>query len=236
MRVSHLNFRYSGSRKTIFDDLSMNVFPGRMNILIGMNGEGKTTLFDVLAGLIQTDAQIEEPIPPGNILYQIQGVPILSTIRGRDLAELILCSGGQYRPNELSPHLFAEKLDNEDARNKIAYIWETQYGKMSPGERRWFTVLLYCLLDKQLYLFDEATAGVDPYSAKQIVEQIRFLQEKKGKTVLYATHRIEELRFFPRYQVHVLHHGRIALSANEQEWLRMSSISDLPFLKMFASV
>jgi ABC-2 type transport system ATP-binding protein len=209
----------------------MEILPGRMNILIGMNGEGKTTLFDILAGLIDTDAQIEHPVPAHEVLYQIQGVPVLSTIRGKDLAELILCSSGQYGHKDLSPCLFSGELGHdEDALGKITYIWNTQYGKMSPGERRWFTILLYCLLDKQLYLFDEPTAGVDPYSAQQIIAGIRHLQERKGKTVLYTTHRIEDLRYFPCYQIHVLHHGKIVLSAGEQDWVSESRGKNMPFL------
>ncbi|WP_353947640.1 ATP-binding cassette domain-containing protein [Sporolactobacillus sp. Y61] len=83
MKITHLSYHYPKSKKNLFHDLSMEILPGRMNILIGMNGEGKTTLFDILAGLIDTDAQIEHPVPAHEVLYQIQGVPVLSTIRGK---------------------------------------------------------------------------------------------------------------------------------------------------------
>jgi ABC-2 type transport system ATP-binding protein len=210
--------------------------PKTINILLGQNGEGKTTLFDVVSGLIRTDAQIEGRVSEKDILYQIQGVPILSTLTGKDLAELILCSSGQYRFGDMSPHLFEKRMENDkESFNKVQYLWRMQYGKMSPGERRWFTILLYCLLDKSLYIFDEPTAGVDPYSASQIMDQINLLQEKNGKTILIATHRIDDLRQLSHFQIHALSHGKIVLNENEQNWVRAAPKINLPFLNVFAN-
>lgn len=234
--IDHLSYHYPKSHKIIFDDLSINIMPKSINVLIGKNGEGKTTLFDVISGLIRTDAQIEGKLLEKNILYQIQGVPILSTLTGKDLAELILCSSGQYRSGDMNPHLFGKRMENDtDLFKKVQYLWKMQYGKMSPGERRWFTVLLYCSIDKALYIFDEPTAGVDPYSARQIIEQINFLQEKEEKTILIATHRVDDLRQFSDFQIHVLFQGKIVLSENEQNWIQAAKKANLPFLNVFAN-
>jgi ABC-2 type transport system ATP-binding protein len=105
---------------------------------------------------------------------------------------------------------------------------------MSPGERRWFTILLYCLIDKALYIFDEPTAGVDSYSARQIIQQINLLQEKEEKTILIATHRVDDLRQFFHFQIHVLSHGKIVLNENEQNWIQAAKKINLPFLNVFA--
>jgi ABC-2 type transport system ATP-binding protein len=209
--------------------------PKSINVLLGKNGEGKTTLFDVVSGLIRTDAQIKGRVLGKDILYHIQGVPILSTLCGKDLAELILCSSGQYRFEDMNPHLFENRMENDkESFNKVQYLWRMQYGKMSPGERRWFTILLYCLIDKALYIFDEPTAGVDSYSARQIIQQINLLQEKEEKTILIATHRVDDLRQFFHFQIHVLSHGKIVLNENEQNWIQAAKKINLPFLNVFA--
>lgn len=235
MKISHLTYHYPKSHKLIFDDLSLNILPGCVNILLGMNGAGKSTLFDIISGLIHTNATIRDAISRSEILYQIQGVPILSTIRGKELAELILCSSGQYRLKDLSLQLFHSELKNDsDSMKKAAYIWNTQYGKMSSGERRWFMILLYCLLNKSFYIFDEPTAGVDPYSGRQIVQQISHLQEQKKKTILYATHRTEDLRYFQHFRVHILQHGKIVLSEDEKNWIQACRNQNSSFLKALA--
>ncbi|MFX3618333.1 MAG: ABC transporter ATP-binding protein [Sporolactobacillus sp.] len=233
MEIRHLSYHYPKSKRNIFNDLSMNIQENMINILLGMNGEGKTTLFDVISGLIKTKAEFKNIVPSNEILYQIQGVPILSTIKGKDLAELILCSSGQYNFRDLSPKLFENELyHDEDSLDKIERIWVTQYGQMSPGERRWFTILLCCLLKKSLYIFDEPTAGTDPYSKIQIVKTISNLQEK-NHTVLYATHQVDDLKYLQHYIVHVLYQGKIVLCENEERWTQVIKEKKITFLNAF---
>ncbi|MCQ2008808.1 MAG: ABC transporter ATP-binding protein [Sporolactobacillus sp.] len=228
MKIEHLNFRYRQNDRLIFDDLSFNLVQGKTHFLLGMNGEGKSTLLDAFAGLLNVDAAILNPIQRNEILYQIQGVPILSTIKGKDLAELILCGSGQYRSGDLSPEMCSELFDDPSALRKITYLWDMQYGKMSPGERRWLTIVLYCLIDKSLYLFDEPTAGVDLYSGMQIAQSIRRLQERRGKTVVYATHQLQDLKWFEDYQVHVLDKGKIIIDENERHWIQACRENKMP--------
>ncbi|WP_010632575.1 ABC transporter ATP-binding protein [Sporolactobacillus vineae] len=234
MEIQHLTFHFPKNNRLLFHDLSMNIQENTVNILLGMNGEGKTTLFDIISGLLDTNATFTHRIEPRNILYQIQGVPILNTITGKNLAELILCSSGQYSSRDLSPKLFEDELKhNEDSLEKIKRIWITQYGKMSPGERRWFTVLLYCLIQKSLYIFDEPTAGTDPFSKGQIVRAIDHLQEK-DRTVLYATHQLDDLAYFQHYFVHILAGGKIVLSEDQNHWMEAARELNIPFPSNFS--
>lgn len=156
MKLSHLSFRYPDNDRLIFNELSLNLVPGQIHFLLGRNGEGKTTLLDILSGLIEVDCSIEDPFPRNEILYHIQGVPLLSTIKGKELAELILCVSGQCRKRDLSPDLFKTLLEgNPQSMEKIVYLWKMQYGKMSPGERRWFMVLLIaCSISLFIFLMN----------------------------------------------------------------------------------
>ncbi|MCO7126233.1 ATP-binding cassette domain-containing protein [Sporolactobacillus shoreicorticis] len=236
MKIEHLNFKYKKGDRLVFDNLSFNLVQGKIHILLGRNGGGKSTLLDVLSGLLRVDAVILNPIPKNEILYQIQGVPILSTIKGKHLAELILCASGQYKSRDLSPEMCSELFNDHREWEKITYLWDQQYGKMSPGERRWLTIMLYCMLDKSLYLFDEPTAGVDPYSGMQIARFIRRLQEKKGKTVVYATHKIQDLNGFKDYRVLVLDEGKIVVNEDGQHWLQACKKEKGPFCKRIVAL
>lgn len=203
----------------IFDNLSFTIVTGEVNILLGRNGEGKTTLLDVISGLLKTGAAIQEPVNQNDILYMIQGVPMLSTIRGKDLARLILVPAGHYHYSQISAQFLENALEMDPSSlEKINYLWETQYGKMAPGERRWFITLLNCMVDKKMYLFDEPTAGIDSASALQIIRRINHLNDN-GKTILYVTHRIEELNQFSDFQLHLLRHGKIVYSASKMKWI-----------------
>ncbi|MFT8318604.1 MAG: AAA family ATPase [Sporolactobacillus sp.] len=233
MLIKNLNFSYPKSSKIIFNDLSFAILPHKLNILLGMNGEGKTTLFDIIAGIIKTDGIFQDRFQPQNILYHIQGVPILNTIRGKDYAQLILGSSGQFKIREMTKKKICDSFQRGDAFvDKINYLWETQYGKMSPGERRWFSVLLFCLINKELYIFDEPTAGLDPLSSSQIVEEIDRLKNK-NKTVLYATHQIKEIEQFSDCVVHILYKGKIVISSAKENWIEASKKSQLEFVESF---
>lgn len=54
IQIKDLHFNYPGSRHTVFDGLNMNLQPGRIYGLLGKNGQGKSTLLYIIAGLLRT--------------------------------------------------------------------------------------------------------------------------------------------------------------------------------------
>ncbi|MBE2925522.1 AAA family ATPase [Anoxybacillus flavithermus] len=86
-------------------------------------------------------------------------------------------------------------------------LWDRKIGHMSVGERRWLLIRSICQLERELYIFDEPTSGIDPDARLFILESIDNLV-KKGKLVVMTTHILYELEYID-CKLYFLHRGNI---------------------------
>lgn len=215
MKIKNLDFQYEKNGRKIFDQLNWELDPENVHFILGGNGVGKTTFYEIITGLLDYDGVIENPIDPKDILLQLQGVPMLATMKGKDLADLLVGSDngfGEITVERIQTHL---PLNSHE---KLAYLWDSTYGNMSVGERRWLSIYLFSLLDRELYIFDEPTAGLDVQSAKEILKIIENLSIENGKKVLLTTHQLTEMDYFDNYTVTFLHKGKNYFTGSKKEF------------------
>lgn len=218
IQVEHLTYRY-GSR-TAVDDLSFTVERGEVLGLLGPNGAGKTTTVRLLNGLFApVGGRISvlgmDPVSDGARVRQQTGVltetPALyerlsarqnleffGTLSGLKPAEL------QARSDELLTFFELKERANE------------QVGVYSKGMKQRLALARALLAHPQILFLDEPTSGLDPEAAQQVHELIRTIQQKEGRTVLLATHRLEEAeRLCDR--VAILNHGKLVAFGTQAE-------------------
>lgn len=234
MKITNLSFQYPKNKKIIFDNFNWELDDENVHFIIGENGSGKTTFYEIISGLLDYQGEVENKIDPKDILLQLQGVPMLKTLKGKDLAELFIGSDNGFGNIDI------EKLKvnlPEDRYKKLDYLWGSTYGNMSVGERQWLLIYLFSLLDRELYIFDEPTAGLDIASAKEILQIIDRLSSERRKKVLLTTHRIEEMDYFDDYSVTFLHEGKNYFSGSKVEFERIidSPSKESVFLTNFLS-
>ena len=177
------------------DGVSLRAGKGETIGLLGPNGAGKTTTVSMIAGLVRPDA--------GEV--RIAG----RTLRGdTDPAKryigLVPQDIGLYE--EMSArenlHLFGALYNLGGARLQRAMeealdlvgLRERAKDKLkdfSGGMKRRLNLAAAMLHDPQLLLLDEPTVGVDPQSRNAIFDNLEALR-KRGKTLLYTTHYMEE--------------------------------------------
>lgn len=217
MKIKNLTFKYPKGNKVLFDNFNWELDENNVHFIIGENGSGKTTFYEILAGLLEYEGEINNKIEDKDVLLQLQGVPMLKTIKGKDLADLFLGSDGEFKNINLEN---VKKSLPRGREEKLEYLWYATYGNMSVGERRWLIIYLLSLLDRELYIFDEPTAGLDVGSAREILTTIGNLSLKRKKKVLVTTHRMEEMAHFKNYSVTFLHKGKNYFTGTKEEFLR----------------
>lgn len=230
MKLKDITFTYPKGNKKIFNQFNWELDTENVHFIIGKNGSGKTTFYEMIAGLLEYEGEIEDRIDDKDILLQLQGVPMLKTIKGRDLAELYLGADGEM--DDLTLERVKRELP-EASHEKMAYLWEATYGNMSVGERRWLLIYLLSLLNRVLYIFDEPTAGLDVTSAREVLTIIEELSTKRKKKVLLTTHRMEEIEQFDSYSVTLLHEGKNAFTGKKTEFLEKINDTEDNLLKSF---
>ena len=209
LSITHLQKRF-GDRVAV-DDVSFEVRAGETLGLLGPNGAGKTTTLSIMSGLVRPDK--------GSVSFQGQGVH-------QDANDLKRCVG--LVPQELALYdelsawanlelfgglygLAGEQLAHraEDALTLVG-LENRRHDRVkgfSGGMKRRLNIAGALLHDPELILLDEPTVGVDPQSRNAIFENLEELK-RRGKTLLYTTHYMEEAeRLCDR--IVIIDHGRV---------------------------
>jgi ABC-type branched-subunit amino acid transport system ATPase component len=186
LRVSDLHGGYGGL--DILQGVSIEARRGEIVCIVGPNGSGKSTLFKAIYGLAQvTGGQVRfrgsdiTGLPPEDVLQSRIGiVPQLATVfpsmtvqENLELGMYTVRGRARIRRRidevlELFPHL-------GELRNRRA-------GVLSGGERRALEITRSLMLEPELILMDEPSAGLSPALTTEVFEQIRQLNEKTGLT------------------------------------------------------
>jgi ABC-2 type transport system ATP-binding protein len=204
-----LSKRY-GERAAL-EPLDLDLAQGQFVALLGPNGAGKSTLFQLLTGLFAPTA--------GSV--RVDGIDL-----GRDAPRALARIGVVFQQialdldlsvrRNLALHASLHGLRRADAAARIADgcarlgladALDRPARELSGGTRRKVELVRAGLHRPPLLLLDEATVGLDPRSRRELRAAIDEDVRVRGRTVLWATHWVEEAETADR--VLVLHRGRL---------------------------
>ena len=173
---------------TAVDGVSLQIGSGETVALLGPNGAGKTTAVELLLGLAHPDAGVvrlfggppADAVANGRVgaMLQDAGLP-----QGAKVAELI----GLVRSLYPDPLSVADALRLADLEQVAA----RQVERLSGGQRQRVRLALALAGNPELLILDEPTAALDVDARRTFWDRVR-VYVAGGRTVLFATHRLEE--------------------------------------------
>lgn len=194
LKTEKLTFRYHSLEA--LSQFTISVNSGEVVTLLGPNGAGKTTLFQLICGLMkpdtgtihlfETDSARDSVNHRLKIGYCPQALSLWKDLTC--LEQLVFMAnlyGISFSEGKDLAHKLLDQLGLTSQKNKIA-------DKLSGGMQRRLHIALSLIHDPPLLLLDEPTVGLDPQSRVQVRAMIRQLSCENGKTVIWATHDIEE--------------------------------------------
>src|SRR4051794_2060343 len=168
--------------------IDLELAPGEIVAFLGPNGAGKTTTIDMVLGLsTPTTGDVE-----------VLGLPPRQAI-ARGLVSAVMQTGGLLKDLTVretvryTASLFADTqpVDTVLAKAGITGIADRKVGKCSGGEQQRLRLAMALLPDPALLLLDEPTTGMDVEGRRSFWAAIRE-DAALGRTVLFATHYLEE--------------------------------------------
>jgi ABC-2 type transport system ATP-binding protein len=168
--------------------VDIEIPPGETLALLGPNGAGKSTTIEMLLGLTKPDAgevrvfgmTPADAISHGAIGAMLQTGAVLGDLRVRELIDMM----GSLYP---SPLAVEETLELAG----IADIGDRKTNKLSGGQTQRVRFAVAMVSNPDLLVLDEPTVAMDVESRHQFWETMRAFTAR-GKTVLFATHYLEE--------------------------------------------
>lgn len=194
------------------NDLTMRIPQGRTVAFLGPNGAGKSTSIDMMLGLKKPSSGTVQvfgkspraAITSGEVGAMLQSGGLLSDVSVREL--LVLMTKLHPKPIDIDELL---------KRANIADIAERRADKLSGGQTQRVRFAIAIAGDSDLIVLDEPTTGMDVEN-RQIFWETMKAEAARGKTVLFATHYLEEADQIAD-QVLVINKGRLLVAGTVAE-------------------
>jgi len=198
--------------------IDLEIQPGEVVAFLGPNGAGKTTTIDMILGLSH----------PTSGEAEVLGLKPRQAV-ARGLVSAVMQTGGLLKDLTVretvtyTAALFADSrpVDEVLAGAGITGIADRKVGKCSGGEQQRLRFAMALLPDPALLLLDEPTTGMDVEGRRTFWSAIR-ADADKGRTVLFATHYLEEADQYAD-RIVLVSHGRVVADGSGSEIKALAS-------------
>ena len=192
--------------------VDVSIASGEIVAILGPNGAGKTSTIDMILGLsTPTAGQVSVfGMRPRNAIAHGLVSAVMQT--GGLLKDLTVGETVQYTAS-----LFAQSEPPGEvlARAGIAQIADRRVGKCSGGEQQRLRFAMALVSDPELLVLDEPTTGMDVEGRRSFWSAIR-KDAAKGRTVLFATHYLEEADVYADRIILLRHGEKVADGTSSQ--------------------
>jgi ABC-2 type transport system ATP-binding protein len=203
---------------TAVDGLDLTIEPGEIVAFLGPNGAGKTTTIDMVLGLSRPNAGTVEvygtaprsAVAHGLVSAVMQTGGLLKELTVRETVELTAALFAHTRP-----------VDEVLQRAGITALAGRRVGKCSGGEQQRLRFAIALLPEPELLILDEPTTGMDVEGRRDFWSAIR-ADAERGRTVLFATHYLEEADAYAD-RVVLISRGRIVADGTPAEIRALSA-------------
>jgi ABC-2 type transport system ATP-binding protein len=198
--------------------IDLQLRSGEIVAILGPNGAGKTSTIDIILGLSQ----------PSSGTVSVLGMHPRQAIT-RGLISAVMQTGGLLKDLtvretvEYTASLFAHSQPVQEVLSGagITEVADRRVGKCSGGEQQRLRFALALLSDPELLVLDEPTTGMDVEGRRSFWSAIR-KDAEQGRTVLFATHYLEEADAYAD-RIVLLRHGVIVADGTAAEIKAMAA-------------
>ena len=198
------SFTAGGDRVEAVKEVDLDIAGGEIVAMLGPNGAGKTTTLDMVLGLTTPSAGTVEVfgLPPrravdaGRVSAVLQTGGLLRDLTVEETVRVIASAFANPQPVEVVME-----------RAGITSLARRKVSKCSGGEQQRLRFALALLPDPDLLVLDEPTAGMD-VAARRAFWATMHAEAAQGRTVVFATHYLEEANSFAE-RIVLMSDGRI---------------------------
>lgn len=197
------NLKKSFGSKTVLKDINLTLTEGTTNVILGLSGQGKSTIIKHIVGLLKPDSG--EVIVDGidvvkasqrelyetrkKIGFLFQEGALFDSMSVFDNVAFALREHTKLSNKEIEKHVY-EKLDMVGFdSDRVAKLFPHE---LSGGMRKRAATARAIILEPKIIIYDEPTSGLDPVISDLISQMTLMLQKKLGVTSIVISHDLKE--------------------------------------------
>lgn len=178
VRFDNITVQFDDS--PLYRNFSYTFPSGKVHVILGTSGCGKTTLLNVLAGLVPYDGSVES----GKISYVFQE-PRLAPVSVESNVELVLqgISDKSKRKQIVQQYLALSEISSKNKQNA---------NTLSGGEQQRVSLARAFAYESEVLVMDEPFKSLDLGIKRRLYDTFDNLLNKSNRTVLFVTHSVQE--------------------------------------------
>lgn len=202
IEVQHVTYYYPDTDEPVIDDASLFIEKGKTVAFIGASGAGKTTMVDVILGLLTPQKgkvcadQINVHEKPKTFHAQIGYIPQVIYLSDDTIRNNIAFGVKEKDIDEQAVRRAMEKAQLTEFIDSLPYGLDTIVGdrgvRLSGGQRQRIGIARALYHDPEILVLDEATSALDNDTEAAVMEAIEHLQGMK--TMIIIAHRLTTIR------------------------------------------
>lgn len=193
LEVSDLSFTYEKTNKRTLSDISVSIGKGEMVAIVGTNGAGKSTFSKVICGMETEDS--------GRLMFDGTDLSALSIKERAERVGYVMQNPNQMISNvmifdEVAMGLRLRGVPEEEVKERVEKALEIcglykmrnwPISALSYGQKKRVTICSILVLEPDMMILDEPTAGQDYRNYTRIMEFLKDLNDR-GITIVMITH------------------------------------------------
>lgn len=211
-------FSTSRTKVQAVKGIDLQIPTGQIVAFLGPNGAGKTTTIDMILGLTKPTAGAAKILgldPPqavssGRVSAVLQTGGLLRDMTVKETVTVIASMHGK-----------SDRINEVMERTGLTRIAKRRVGKCSGGEQQRIKFALALLPDPDVLILDEPTAGMDVMARREFWSTMRS-EATQGRTVIFATHYLEEAQNFAERTI-LMSQGKIVADGATAELRQLIS-------------
>jgi energy-coupling factor transport system ATP-binding protein len=235
LNVRNLNFSYKKG-EPVLSDINFSIKKGEMLAIVGKNGAGKTTLSNLICGFIKPDS--------GEIYRNGSDISPLSIKERGERIGLVMQNPNQMISKtmifeEVALGLAVRGVSEDEIKErvnetlKICGLYPFRnwpISALSFGQKKRVTIASILVMQPEIMIFDEPTAGQDYHHYTEIMEFIKRINEEYGITIIMITHDMHLMLEYTRRGI-VIADGKLLAIDTPAAILTNDELSDKAYLK-----
>lgn len=237
IELKNVSYIYASSKTKALDNINIEIYPGEKIAILGANGAGKSTVFKNLNGILKPSS--------GEVLIKGERISKKTIIKVRQTVGIVFQNPDDqiiaptveqdiaFGPINmgLSEEEVGSRVKEAIELVNISGLEDRSPHHLSGGQKKLVAIAGILAMRPEVIVLDEPTAGLDPFSASEIMKVMDRMNRELGITIILSSHDVDIIPLFAE-RVYVLHHGRLEAEGTAKEIFKDKDLVEQAHLRM----